>query len=322
MGIVSPATTADRPKSVPPRGPARTIAAPAGRPAGRPLGSLDRILIAGKVAPSKVAPTLAPTFIDHVEAVIGETWYNRLIKLPTKYMFAKDHPEAKPNPRITIDSAEFAQLEKTLKPGDLILCGNDDSFVHGIVYIGNGEIVHALAQDWPGRKRNAADFLFDGGAWLADRAPLPKSWREAVSMRFHALPRSTSDGIGVIHESLREYFARAHRDNFVVMRNSKLTAQDAETIRKYALAQVGKPYDYGFSTFDDTRMYCTEVVAKSAAQGSHPARIKGIYGGAGPIRREMFLNETIIASPDLEPVLKAKAYENTPFGRANPITIK
>jgi len=322
MGNVSPAMAAERSKPLPPRGLPKPISAVPARVAGRALGSLDRVLIAGNIAPGKVAPSLAPTFIDKAEGVIGETWYNRLIKLPTKYMFAKDHPEAKPNPRITVDSAEFALLEKTLKPGDLILCGNDDSFVHGIVYIGNGEIVHSLAQDWPGRKRNVADFLFDGGAWLAERAPMPKSWRDAVSMRFHALPRSTSDGIGVIHESLREYFARAHRDNFVVLRNPKLTTQDAETIRRYALSQVGKPYDHGFSTFDDTRMYCTEVLVKSAAQGSHPARIKGIYSGAGPIRREMFLNETIIASPDLEPVLKANAYENTPFGRANPITIR
>ncbi len=266
--------------------------------------------------------TLAPTAVDRFESLLGVTWYNRLTKLPTKYMFSLDHPEKVANPRITVDSAEYAELKQNLQPGDIILCGNDDSFVHGIVYLGNGEIVHSLAQEKPGRQRNWADAIFDGGAWLANHAPLPASWREAISMRFHALPRSTSDGIGVIHETLDSYFGRANRDNVVIVRNPKLTPTDLAAMKKFALAQVGKPYDYGFATFDDTRMYCTEVVAKSLLQAAAPPSIKGILSGAGPVKREMFLNESFLASPDLEPVWKSKSYEKTPFGQANPITLE
>jgi hypothetical protein len=277
-------------------------------------------------APAKfrpAAPSLAPTLVDKFESLIGVTWYNRLTKLPTKYVFAKDHPENVANPRITVGSAEFAEMLKNLKPGDVILNGNDDSFVHAIYYLGNGEIVHSLAQEKPGRQRNWVDSLFDGGAWLAERGwPLPKSWREGLAMRFKALPRSSSDGLGVIHETLDSYFARVARDNLVILRNPKLAGPDLEAMKRYSVAQVGKPYDYGFATFDDARFYCTELVAKTLMQGPNAPRFKGIRSGAGPIQREMFLNESFIASPDLEPVWKSKSYERTPFGQAHPVKIK
>ncbi len=266
--------------------------------------------------------SLPPTTMDKIESWLGPTWFNRLLKLPTKYMFGKDHPEAFPNPRITVNSPEFAELKKTLKPGDIILCGNDDSFVHGIVYLGNGEIVHSLAQEKLDRKKNWADSVSDGGAWLANHMPMPKSWREGLAMRFHAMPRSASDGIGVIHETMDSYFGRSSRDNVVVLRNPKLEGQDLEAMKRFALAQVGKPYDYAFSTFDDARMYCTELVAKTLLQGPNAPRVPGVLSGAGPVMREMFVNEGIIKSPDLKPVWKSKSYENTPFGKANPVTIQ
>lgn len=46
-------------------------------------------------------------------------------------------------PRIT--DAQADQLISVLKAGDIILCGNDDSFIHTIVYEGNGIIIHSLA---------------------------------------------------------------------------------------------------------------------------------------------------------------------------------
>lgn len=46
-------------------------------------------------------------------------------------------------PRIT--DSQTNQLLGVLKAGDIILCGNDDSFIHTIVYEGNGVIIHSLA---------------------------------------------------------------------------------------------------------------------------------------------------------------------------------
>lgn len=51
-------------------------------------------------------------------------------------------PDAVP----AIDSNSLAELLSVLQPGDIILCGNNDSFVHSIVYLGNDQIIHALAQ--------------------------------------------------------------------------------------------------------------------------------------------------------------------------------
>ena len=44
-----------------------------------------------------------------------------------------------------LSAHENQELLRQLKPGDIILCGNDGSFIHGALYIGNGKIVHALA---------------------------------------------------------------------------------------------------------------------------------------------------------------------------------
>lgn len=294
--------------------------APAGGAPGRPDQKRPAPLMTA--APKAAVRTLPRTSMDKVEDFLGVTWFNRLLKLPTKYMFGKDHPEAFPNPRITVDSAEFAELKKNLKPGDVILCGNDDSFVHAIVYLGNGEIVHSLAQEKADRKKTWVDSTLEGGEWLSRRLPLPRSWREGLAGQFHALPRSASDGIGVIHETLDSYFGRAHRDNVVLMRNPQLTAEDLAAMKRYAMAQVGKPYDFAFATFDDSRFYCTELVAKTVLQGRNAPRIPGILSGAGPVKREMFLNEGFIQSPDLKPVWKSKSYENTPFGKANPVKIQ
>lgn len=282
----------------------------------RSLGSLRLA-----VSPARVSRTLPSTPVDKLEALLGTTWYNRLLKLPTKYMFGLDHAEKLANPRITVYSAEYAALKGHLRPGDVILCGNDDSFVHGIVYLGNGEIVHSLAQEPIGRPPNLIDWLTDRAAKFAEALPGPAALKNAVAMRFRAFPKSMSDGLGVIHETMDAYFGRSHRDNVVIVRNPMLQPEDLRKMRKFAFDQVGKPYDYAFSTFDDSRFYCTELVVRTLQQASNPPRIAGIYGGAGPIRREMFLNEGILKSTDLEVVWTSRSYERTPFGKANPLRI-
>lgn len=54
----------------------------------------------------------------------------------------------KPSPSDSIppiSTQENQALLAKLQPGDVILCGNDGSFIHGALYIGNGKVVHALA---------------------------------------------------------------------------------------------------------------------------------------------------------------------------------
>lgn len=65
---------------------------------------------------------------------------------PVKTKF-NQHGKTDTIPRINAE--QIAKLQSVLKPGDLILCGNDDSFIHAILHIGNGEIVHSLASKDP-----------------------------------------------------------------------------------------------------------------------------------------------------------------------------
>lgn len=45
-----------------------------------------------------------------------------------------------------ITASAFQDLQSKLQPGDIVLCGNNGSFVHGLIYLGNDQIIHALAQ--------------------------------------------------------------------------------------------------------------------------------------------------------------------------------
>lgn len=49
-------------------------------------------------------------------------------------------------------SARFAEMQRLLQPGDVVQCGNDGSFIHALLYLGNDRIIHALAQPGNGRE--------------------------------------------------------------------------------------------------------------------------------------------------------------------------
>lgn len=51
-----------------------------------------------------------------------------------------------------INGQQLSALTSVLQPGDIVLCGNNDSFVHGLIYLGNDQIIHALAQLTPDGK--------------------------------------------------------------------------------------------------------------------------------------------------------------------------
>lgn len=75
------------------------------------------------------------------------SWVRKAIYLLSdkviKYEFNKPGQE---DNLARISTNEVQQLLKILKPGDIVLCGNNNSFVHGLVYLGNDQIIHALAQ--------------------------------------------------------------------------------------------------------------------------------------------------------------------------------
>lgn len=119
-----------------------------------------------------------------------------------------------------ISAQELQQLQARMQPGDIILCGNDKSFVHAALYLGKGEIVHALATqpDSPNRFR------------------------------------------GVVRESLQTYTARSERDTFVVLRSKVTPPAEFSKAFAYAQQQLGKSYDSLFLLKTEERFYCTELV--------------------------------------------------------------
>ncbi len=154
-------------------------------------------------------------------------------------------------------SAQDMQVFKSkLQPGDVIQCGNDGSFIHGVFYVGQDVIIHALAENMRGKKM-----------------------------------------IGVIKETLTDYFARVERDQVVVLRPKWSPAQ-LKTAVTYAETQVGKGYDSLFLTESADRFYCTELVYQTLT-AAKVARIQPrMVKDAWPV----VMNEEIRRSPDLKVV--------------------
>jgi uncharacterized protein YycO len=77
--------------------------------------------------------------------------FNVLGRFPTQFYFNHLSPSvpAKGAELQRFGDADVKEILANAKPGDLILWGSETSFVHGSVYMGNGEIVHALANNGP-----------------------------------------------------------------------------------------------------------------------------------------------------------------------------
>jgi len=132
-----------------------------------------------------------------------------------------------------VSAEELKYLMARMQPGDVILCGNDGSFVHSALYLGNGEIVHALATQ----------------------------------------PDRPNDFYGVVKESLIGYTQRSDRDTFVVLRPKNVRSSDVQQAAQFALAQRGKTYDTLFLMHAGDRFYCTELVWQALQRMSNKPRV-------------------------------------------------
>lgn len=146
---------------------------------------------------------------------------------------AKFNKKSKADAVQRITETQIEELRKNLQPGDLILCGNNGSFIHAILYFGNDVIIHSLATKGVGNQKF----------------------------------------VGVVKETLTEYLFRAERDKFLVLRNKNMNPDELTKISEYATKQIGKSYDTLFLMNSDSRFYCTELVYQSVMQMSNPPRI-------------------------------------------------
>lgn len=278
--------------------------------------------VRGAQAPSSkpIIDQLPATRLDKVEQVIGADNTDRILRLPIRYGYGLHSADKQNVPNLS--RAEVQEMMDILQPGDIILCGNNGSFVHAIVYAGKGEIVHSLATEKTDRPANLMD---KGIAVLRkglSKLPLPDMAKDKVDNYVQAMPRTVGGGTGVVRQRLEEYLTQFDRDNAVILRPKHNDAADRQKVIDYALAQVGKGYDYAYNTYNDARFYCTELAARSLNASSHPPKLATHMEKSFGLEREVVTNEEILASPDLEPLWKSRNYEKTPFGQAHPLSMK
>jgi len=226
-------------------------------------------------------------FAENIQSLISslnpaevESIYNTLISnaeaqqlgysVADDFVQAKLNEKSKPDTVAKISSDETAKLKSLLKNGDVILCGNNKSFVHAMLYIGNNQVIHSLAT------------------------------KVAPPRKF----------LGVVKQTLDEYFALSERDTFVVLRYRNVNAQDVQRSIDYASQQIGKNYDSLFLLDSDTRFYCTELVYQSLRRMSNPPRV---LPHKEKIGWTLVTVQDFMDSPDFDTVW-TKNYKRPPVG--------
>lgn len=214
-----------------------------------------------------------------------------------------------------IDSKELNNLKQHVKAGDILLNGNDGSFIHGILYVGKDpELQAKLEEKWS----------------------LPKGSLKDEAMIIHSLvidEDTTIDnngkkelykagGTGVIIDTLERYTKRHPRDVMIAVSVKGSTDQDRKSAIDAAKSFVGKNYDRGFNTYDDKEMYCTETVMKAWLNSSNPPefptqkhalfpypksvieympeKMKQTMKDDGRLHQEMIMTDGIATSPSME----------------------
>ncbi|MFN8672713.1 MAG: YiiX/YebB-like N1pC/P60 family cysteine hydrolase [Candidatus Sericytochromatia bacterium] len=174
-----------------------------------------------------------------------------------------------------IDKKEIQNMKSHLKKGDMLLNGNDGSFVHGIMYVGKDpQLQKELEKKW-GLPEGA---LKDEGliihSLLTD---------EDVEADYDGKKQSIkASGAGVHVDTIERYTVRHPRDVMVAVSVKDASDEDRNKAIENAKSYVGKSYDRYFNTGDDKEMYCTEVIMKSWMNTSRPPDLKTQLNALAP----------------------------------------
>lgn len=159
---------------------------------------------------------------------------NVMAKKAAQAYFSKPKPGTPDSDALQrLAPTEISTLTAQAQPGDLIIWGGRTSFIHGAIYAGGGEIIHALASETP----------------VGPKAQ------------------------GVFKEPIVAYVQRTPRHRVALLRATAFDAADRQAVVKYGLAQLGKPYDNLFRTKDPAAFYCTELCWHAVRQAAHAPRV-------------------------------------------------
>lgn len=262
------------------------------------------------------------TIYDRARAALdldhNETWWFNMVD---KYMTAPSPADDLKD----IDRAEIQNMKDKLAPGDIIMTGNNGSFVHAITYVGqDAELQAQLEKKW-GLK---AGSLNGEGLILHSLAADNDTEVEVDGQKV----TRKAGGVGVIIDTIEQYLERHPRDTMIAVEIDGATERDRKAVIEEGKKMLGRGYDNGFNTFDDENIYCTEFIYKSwmAAPDKNPDFATQLHALApkpsvvgilpfsdkymnlfddeekkqmadeGILRQEMVMTDGIITNPDVK----------------------
>lgn len=235
-------------------------------------------------------------------------------------------PDNMPN----IDAKELNNMKSHVKPGDIILNGNDGSFIHGIMYVGKDEKLQAqLEKEWNMPKGALKDEALIIHSLVKDHAT-----EGTINGKMQMVQPS---GSGVHVDTMERFLIRHPRDVMLAVSIKGASDKDRQSAIDAAKSFVGKPYDRSFNTFDDSEMYCTETVMKAWLNSSHPPEFdtqlnplvsypqgilnklpekiaKSLQDG-GFLHQEMIMTDGIATSPSTELVWASQNSNKSVFAQ-------
>lgn len=206
----------------------------------------------GKVGANIYHPKFDRTTYDKIRGTLGLDDSKHWFKLVDKYMTAPSPQDANP----PIDSKELKDLKSKLNPGDIIMTGNNGSFIHAIIYVGQDKDLQAQLE----KKWNMAPGTLNGEGMIIHSLAADHGAEIEVNGQKVQQP---AGGVGVIIDTIERYNGRNPRDVMIAVEVKGATEADRKAVIAEGKKMVGRGYDNGFNTFDDRDIYCTEFVYKS-----------------------------------------------------------
>lgn len=303
--------------------PLDRIAASTGRAALRGFMVSASGQVGGNIYPSQFEATRYERARQSLNLDQSPLWDKVVNKILSGSSEADDLPP--------IENAEIQHMKSRLQPGDILMNGNNGSFIHGILYVGqDAELQAQLEAQWqlpPGSLKGEGLIIHALASDSSKTLEGPDGRKQFLA----------SGGTGVILDTIERYNQRHPRDVMLAVSVKDASAAERRAVVEEAKKMIGKPYDYSFNTVDDARMYCTEVVMKSWLASSKPpafenqlhplaslptfvmdkmpAALASRFQDGGFLRQEMVMTDGLATSPDVDLVWASQNADRSAFAQ-------